>query len=96
MGIKQKAKSANIICPSFKCTCTYTKTRQSPFSGNICGGNNYCILITAGAVAQQGNRVELLGSQWAFSNLQRSQFVLPGERGVYFQISHLINTRGRE
>lgn len=32
------------------------------------------------------------GSQWAFSNLQRSQFVLPGERGVYFKISHLINT----
>jgi hypothetical protein len=93
VGIKQKTKSVHIIiCPSFKYTCTYTKTRQTPFRGNICGRNNYCILIAAGVVDQQGNRAELSGSQWALSNLQRSQCVLPGERGVYFKISHLINT----
>lgn len=51
MGINQKAKSTDIICPSFKYTWIYTKTRQTLFRENICGGNNYYLLIAAGAVA---------------------------------------------
>lgn len=103
MGIKRgKTKRPDIIpCLSFKHTHTHNQNKASP-SQALKGGTLlaeiialYLLLLelwlNRGTEGTKGNEVELQGRPWALNNSQKAQCVLPGERSVYFKISHLIN-----